>query len=73
MIIRYNSDEDLPSVLFNNSEFLLDILVLDSFVVVVNSGISYKDNILVFLAAAATLKSLSYLTLYSRYYFILSF
>ena len=71
-IIRYNSDGDLPNASPNNSESLLDILVLDSFVVVVNSGISYKNNALTFLAAIITLKSLFYLILYSHYYSILS-
>ena len=72
-ITRYNSDGDLLNALFNNSESLLNILILDFFVVVVNSGISYKNNALAFLTAAITLKSLSYLILYNRYYFILSF
>ena len=69
-IIHYNSDKDLSSVLPNNFESLLDILISDYSVVVINSGISYKDNVLVFLAATTTLRSLSYLILYSRYYFI---
>ena len=70
LIIRYNNDKDLPNVLPNNSESLLNILILDSFVVVVNSGISYKSNILAFLVAAATLRFSSYLILYNRCYFI---
>ena len=73
MIIRYNSDKDLPDALLNNSESLLNILISDPSVVVVNSGISYKDNALIFLAAIITLKSLSYLILYSRYYFTFCF
>ena len=68
-ITRYDNDGDLFNVLSNNFESLLNILVLDFFVVVVNSGISYKNNILAFLAATVTLKSLSYLILYSRCYF----
>ena len=72
-IIRYNNDKDLFSALSSNSKSLLNILILDSFVVVVNSGISYKSNILAFLAAIITLKSSFYLILYSRYYFIFSF
>ena len=60
-IIRYNSDRDLPSVLPNNSESLLNILIPDSFVVAIDSGISYKGNILAFLAVIVTLKSLLYL------------
>ena len=71
-IIRCNSDGDFPNVLLNISESLLNILVSDSFVVAVNSNISYKGNTLAFLVATITLKSLSYLILYSRYYFILS-
>ena len=66
-IIRYNSDRDFLNALFSNFESLLDILVLDSSAVVVDSGISYKDNTLAFLAAAITLKSLFYLILYNRY------
>ena len=66
-IIRYNNNKDLFSALSNNSKSLLDILVSDSFVVVVDSNISYKDNTLAFLAATAILKSF-YLILYSRYY-----
>ena len=69
-IIRYNSDRDFSSVLFNISESLLNILILDSFVVVVDSGISYKSNNLAFLTAIVILKSLSYLMLCSRYCFI---
>ena len=69
-ITRYNSDGDLSSVLFSDSESLLDILVSDSFVVAVDSGILYKGGVLVFLAAAAILRSLSYLILCNRYYFI---
>ena len=72
-IIRYNNDRDLPNVLPSNSESLLDILISDSFVVVINSGISYKNNALVFLAATVILKSSFYLILYSRYYFIFFF
>ena len=53
----------------SNSESLLDILISDSFVVAIDSDISYKDSALAFLTAAVTLKSLSYLILYSRYYF----
>ena len=71
-IIRYNGDGDLSSVLSNIFESLLNILILDSFVVVIDSDISYKNSILAFLAATATLKSLSYLILYSRYYFTFS-
>ena len=71
-IIRYNGDGDLFNVLPSNSESLLDILISDSSVVAVNSGISYEGGALVFLAAAITLKSLFYLMLYSRYCFILS-
>ena len=67
-ITYYNGDEDSPNALLNNSESLLDILISDSSVVVVNSGISYKSNILAFLAAAITSKSSSYLILYNRYY-----
>ena len=67
-IIRYNGDKDFPSALPNISESLLNILVSDSFVVVVNSGTLYKGNILVFLAATAILKSLFYLILCSLYY-----
>ena len=67
----YNGDGDFPSVLPNNSKSLLDILISDSSVIVVNSSISYKDNVLAFLTATATLKSSSFLILYSRYYFIL--
>ena len=69
-IIRYNNDKDLLSVLFKNSKSLLDILISDSSVVAVDSNISYKNNILVFLAAIITSKSSSYLILYNRYYFI---
>ena len=69
-IIRYNGDEDLPSALFSDSESLLDILISDFSVVVVNSGISYRGNTLAFLAAAITLRSLSYLILYNRCYSI---
>ena len=72
-IIRCNDDRDLFNVLFNNSEFLLDILISDFFVVVVNSGISYKSNVLAFLAVTVILKSLFYLILFSRYYSILFF
>ena len=68
LITRYNGDKDFSSVLPNISESLLNILISDSFVVVVDSNISYKNNILAFLAATATLKSLSYLILYNRYY-----
>ena len=72
-IIRYNDDRDLFSVLFNIFESLLNILILDSSVVVVDSGISYKGNILAFLAAIIISKSLFYLMLYSHYCFTLSF
>ena len=72
-IIRYNDDRDLFNVLFNNSKSLLNILISDSFVIIINSSISYKDNILAFLAAIVTLRSLSYLILYSRYYFTFYF
>ena len=61
LIIRYNNDKDFSSVLFNISVSLLDILISDS---------SYKGSILAFLAATVTLKSLSYLMLYNRYYSI---
>ena len=69
LIIRYNDDKDFSSALPNISESLLNNLILDSSVVVVDSGISYKGNVLVFLTAIITLKSLSYLILYNRYYF----
>ena len=72
-IIRYNSDRDFPSVLPNISEFLLNILVLDFFVVVVDSGISYGGNILAFLVTTIILKFLFYLILCSRYCSIFSF
>ena len=72
-IVRYNSDKDLPNALPSNSESLLNILILDSSVVVINSGISYKGNILVFLAATIILKFLSHLILYNRYYSTFSF
>ena len=68
-IIRYNSDRDLPNVSLNNSESLLNILISDSFVIVIDSNISYKNYILVFLVVIITLKFLSYLILYNRYYF----
>ena len=68
LITRYNGDEDLSSVLPNNSGSLLDILILDFSVIVVNSAISYKGDALAFLAAIITLSSLSYLILYNRYY-----
>ena len=71
-IIRYNSDKDVSNVLFNNSKSSLDILIFDSFVVVVDSGISYKSNTLAFLAATIISRSSSYLILYSCYYSILS-
>ena len=71
-ITRYNSDKDLPSVLSSDSESLLDILILDFFVVIVNSGISYRGGALAFLAAAITLKFSFYLILCSRYCSILS-
>ena len=67
-IIRYNNNGDLPSVFPSNSKFLLNILISDSFVVVVNSNISYKSNALAFFTVIVTLKSSSYLILYSRYY-----
>ena len=69
-IIRYNSNRDLPSVLPSNSESLLDILILDSFAVVINSGISYRGDVLAFLVAIVILKSSSYLILCSRCYSI---
>ena len=72
-IIRYNNDGDFSSVLPNNSESLLDILILDSFVIVVNSGISYEGDALAFLIVIVTLKSSFYLILCSRYYSIFSF
>ena len=65
-IIRYNNDKNLFNVLPSISESLLNILILDSSAVVVNSAISYKDNTLAFLAAAVISKSLSYLILCSR-------
>ena len=71
-IIRYNKDGDLSNVLPNDSESLLDILILDFFVVIIDSGISYKGDILVFLVAIVILRSSFYLILYSRYYFIFS-
>ena len=67
-IIRYNSNRDLLSVLPNNSESLLNILISDSFVIAVDSNILYKGGVLAFLAAAITLRSSSYLILYNRYY-----
>ena len=69
-IIRCNNDGDLFSALLNNSESLLDILVLGFSVVVVDSGILYGGNVLAFLAAATTLRSLFYLMLCSRCCFI---
>ena len=72
-IIRCDGDGDLLNVLPNNSESLLDILILDSFVVVVNSGILYKNGILAFLAAATTSRFSSYLILCNRYYSIFYF
>ena len=72
-IIYYNGDEDLPSVLFSDSGSLLDILVLDPFVVVVNLSISYKGGVLAFLAATITSKFLFYLMLCNRCYFTFSF
>ena len=72
-ITRYDGDGDLSNVLFNNSESLLDILILDFSVVVVDSGISYKNNTLVFLIVIVTLKFSFYLMLCSRYYFIFFF
>ena len=72
-IILYNNDEDLFNVLFSNFKSLLNILIFDSFVVVVASGISYRGNVLAFLAAIITLRSSSYLILCSRYYFIFYF
>ena len=65
-IIRYNGDGDLFSVLFNISESLLNILISDSSVVAVDSGISYKGGVLAFLAGIIILKSLFYLMLCSR-------
>ena len=72
-IIRYNSDGDLPNVLPNNFKSLLNILISDSFVVVIDSDILYKGGVLAFLIATITLKSSFYLMLYSRYYFIFYF
>ena len=72
-IIRYNNDKDFFSALPNNSESLLNILVSDSFVVVVDSNILYRGSVLAFLAAAAILRSSSYLILYNRYYSTLYF
>ena len=72
-IIRYNNNGDLPSALLNNSKSLLNIPISDSFVIVVNSGISYRGNTLAFLAVIITLKSSFYLILYSRYYSIFYF
>ena len=72
LIIRYNGDKDLPSVLPNISESLLNILILDS-VVAVDSNISYKGDALASLTAIITLKFLSYLILYNRYYSTFSF
>ena len=69
-IIRYNGDKDFFSALLSISESLLDIIVSDFSVVVVNSAISYKGNALAFLVVIITLRSLSYLILYSRYCFI---
>ena len=68
-IIRCDNNGDFSSVLFSNSEFLLDILVLDFSAVAIDSGISYKGGALAFLAATIILKSLSYLMLYSLYCF----
>ena len=67
-IIRYNSNGDLPSVLPNNSEFLLNIPVSDSSVVAVDSDISYRGGTLAFLIAVITSRSSSYLILCSRCY-----
>ena len=72
-IVRYNGDRYFFSVLFSNSEYLLNILILDSSVIAVDSDISYKNNILAFLAATVILKSLSYLILYNRCYSIFYF
>ena len=72
-IIRYNSDEDLFNVLFSDFKSLLNILVSDFFVVIINSGISYKGGVLAFLAAIITLRFSSYLILCSRYYSIFYF
>ena len=47
-IIRCDGDGDFSSVLSSNSESLLDILILDSFVVAVDSGISYGGGVLAF-------------------------
>ena len=71
-ITRYNSDKDLFSALFSNSESLLNILLSDSSAVVIDLGISYRGNILAFLAVTVILKSSSYLILYNRYYSIFS-
>ena len=70
-IIRYNNDGDLFRALSSNSESLLDILISDSSAVAVDSSISYRGNVLAFLAVTATLKSLFYLILCSRCYFTL--
>ena len=72
-IIRYNGDRDLSNILSNNSESLLNILISDSSVVVVNSGISYGGGVLAFLAVIVILRSLFYLMLCNRCYFIFSF
>ena len=69
-IIRYNNNEDFPNVLLSNSKSLLNILISDFFVVVLDSDISYKDSVLAFFTVIITLKSSSYLILYSRYYSI---
>ena len=71
-ITRYNDDKDLPSALPSDSESLLDILISDSSVVVVNSGISYGGGVLAFLIVIITLKSSFYLILCNRYYSIFS-
>ena len=67
-ITRYNNDGDLFSVLPSISEYLLDILILDSSVIVVDSNISYRGNVLAFLAAIIILRFLFYLILCSRCY-----
>ena len=69
LIIRYNNNRDFPSALSSNSKSLLDILIFDFFVVAVDSNISYRNNILVFLAVIITSRSSFYLILYSCYYF----
>ena len=69
-IIRCNNDRDLPSVLLNNIKSLLNILISDFFVVAVDSGISYKGDILLFFVVIIILRFSSYLILCSRCYSI---